>query len=64
MTGHADTEEVTDEVRETFIHHNRIYQRCSVDRRIYLVPVDEVCKRQRLLFESDPQTDIAVHLAG
>ncbi|OTB19826.1 hypothetical protein K445DRAFT_52762, partial [Daldinia sp. EC12] len=35
------TEEVTDEVRETFIHHNRIYQRCSVDRRIYLVPVDE-----------------------
>ncbi|KAI1470837.1 S-adenosyl-L-methionine-dependent methyltransferase [Daldinia caldariorum] len=38
---HADTEEVTEEVRETFIHHNRIYQRCSVDRRIYLVPIDE-----------------------
>ncbi|KAI1658421.1 S-adenosyl-L-methionine-dependent methyltransferase [Daldinia decipiens] len=38
---HADTEEVTDEVRETFTHHNRIYQRCSVDRRIYLVPIDE-----------------------
>ncbi|KAI1409344.1 S-adenosyl-L-methionine-dependent methyltransferase [Hypoxylon sp. FL1857] len=41
MTGHADTEELTDEVRETFTHHNRSYQRYSVDRKIYFVPVDE-----------------------
>ncbi|KAI1142207.1 hypothetical protein F5Y05DRAFT_217879 [Hypoxylon sp. FL0543] len=41
MTGHADTEELTDEVRETITHHNRLYQRFSVDRKIYFVPVDE-----------------------
>ncbi|KAI0387584.1 S-adenosyl-L-methionine-dependent methyltransferase [Hypomontagnella monticulosa] len=39
---HADTEELNDEVRETFTHHNRTYQRCAIDRKIYLVPVDEV----------------------
>ncbi|XDG09632.1 hypothetical protein ABKA04_009247 [Annulohypoxylon sp. FPYF3050] len=41
MTGHADTEELTEEVRETITHHNRTYQRISIDRKIYFVPVDE-----------------------
>ncbi|KAI1106954.1 S-adenosyl-L-methionine-dependent methyltransferase [Jackrogersella minutella] len=41
MTGHADTEELTEEVRETITHHNRTYQRIAVDRKIYFVPVDD-----------------------
>ncbi|KAI1095970.1 S-adenosyl-L-methionine-dependent methyltransferase [Rostrohypoxylon terebratum] len=41
MTGHADTEELTEEVRETITLHNRTYQRISIDRKIYFVPVDE-----------------------
>ncbi|KAH9887101.1 hypothetical protein F4778DRAFT_786402 [Xylariomycetidae sp. FL2044] len=42
MAHEADTEELTDEVQETVVHHNRAYQRCSVTNNTYLVPVDEV----------------------
>ncbi|KAI2624393.1 S-adenosyl-L-methionine-dependent methyltransferase [Hypoxylon sp. NC1633] len=63
MTGHADTEELNDEVRETFTHHNRTYQRYAIDRRIYCVPVDEVCNRMSPFSELDPQTDLNAPIA-
>ncbi|CAJ2513778.1 Uu.00g018970.m01.CDS01 [Anthostomella pinea] len=37
----ADTEELNDEVQETFIHHNRTYQRFAVNSNTYFAPVDE-----------------------
>ncbi|KAI1116905.1 S-adenosyl-L-methionine-dependent methyltransferase [Nemania sp. NC0429] len=37
----ADTVELSDEVRETFVLHNRSFQRYAIDNSTYFVPVDE-----------------------
>ncbi|KAI1497697.1 S-adenosyl-L-methionine-dependent methyltransferase [Biscogniauxia marginata] len=41
MDDQAETEELNEEVQETFIHHNRTYQRYSINNSTYFVPVDE-----------------------
>ncbi|KAI0815775.1 S-adenosyl-L-methionine-dependent methyltransferase [Xylaria sp. FL0064] len=41
MADQADTVELSDEVQETFILHNRSFQRYSIDNNTYFVPVDE-----------------------
>ncbi|KAJ3574999.1 hypothetical protein NPX13_g4182 [Xylaria arbuscula] len=38
----ADTVELSDEVQETFVLHNRSFQRYAIDNNTYFVPVDEV----------------------
>lgn len=34
--------EISEEVRETFVLHNRSFQRYAIDNSTYFVPVDEV----------------------
>ncbi|KAI0150435.1 S-adenosyl-L-methionine-dependent methyltransferase [Xylariaceae sp. FL1272] len=41
MADQADTEELSEEVQETFLLHNRTFQRYSVSNNIYFAPVDE-----------------------
>ncbi|KAI1823120.1 S-adenosyl-L-methionine-dependent methyltransferase [Xylaria intraflava] len=41
MAEQADTVELSDEVQETFVVHNRFYQRSAIDNSTYFVPVDE-----------------------
>ncbi|KAI5926166.1 S-adenosyl-L-methionine-dependent methyltransferase [Camillea tinctor] len=41
MDDHAETEELNEEIQETFIVHNRTYQRYSINNNTYFVPVDE-----------------------
>ncbi|KAI0478791.1 S-adenosyl-L-methionine-dependent methyltransferase [Xylariaceae sp. FL0804] len=41
MDNQTDTEELNAEVQETFLYHNRIFQRYAVDNNIYSAPVDE-----------------------
>ncbi|KAI0597947.1 hypothetical protein F4775DRAFT_592939 [Biscogniauxia sp. FL1348] len=41
MDDHAETEELNEEVQETFVVHNRTYQRYSINNNTYFVPVDE-----------------------
>ncbi|KAI0020553.1 S-adenosyl-L-methionine-dependent methyltransferase [Xylariomycetidae sp. FL0641] len=42
MSDPADTEELSAEVQETVIHHNRVFQRYALNNNAYFVPVDEV----------------------
>ncbi|KAI0413587.1 S-adenosyl-L-methionine-dependent methyltransferase [Xylaria grammica] len=37
----ADTVELSDEVQETFLLHNRLFQRYAINNNTYFVPVDE-----------------------
>ncbi|RYC56445.1 hypothetical protein CHU98_g9766 [Xylaria longipes] len=41
MADQADTVELSDEVQETFLLHNRLFQRYAIDNNTYFVPVDE-----------------------
>ncbi|KAI1816895.1 S-adenosyl-L-methionine-dependent methyltransferase [Poronia punctata] len=41
MAHQPDTVELSDEVRETFLLHNRNFQRYAIDNSTYFVPVDE-----------------------
>ncbi|KAI8956080.1 S-adenosyl-L-methionine-dependent methyltransferase [Xylaria longipes] len=42
ISDQADTVELSDEVQETFLLHNRLFQRYAIDNNTYFVPVDEV----------------------
>ncbi|KAI8629023.1 hypothetical protein F5Y19DRAFT_87061 [Xylariaceae sp. FL1651] len=41
MADQADTVELTEEVQETFVLHNRTFQRYAINNNTYFVPVDE-----------------------